>query len=296
MTDHLTALSRIPADRMAELRRKDDGKGLRHLALYLGFIASSGTWITTGLPFWWLMLPVHGVLLTFLFTLEHECTHQTPFASPALSEWVGGICGLILLLPFTWFRYFHLAHHRYTNDPERDPELSNGPKPKTRAGFALHVSGWSYWRGVIWQLLINAAGRADADYLPKSALPRITAEARWMLLTYTLAFSTLLLSPLLLWLWIVPMLLGQPFLRLYLLAEHNRLPYVANMLENTRTTYTNAAIRFLAWNMPYHAEHHAAPQVPFHQLPKLNAILRDDLRYTSEGYVKNTAEELRLIR
>ncbi|WP_246694633.1 fatty acid desaturase, partial [Mesorhizobium sp. M2D.F.Ca.ET.147.01.1.1] len=72
-----------------------------------------------------------------------------------------------------------------------------------------------------------------------------------------------------------PALLGQPFLRLYLMAEHGRCPLVANMLENTRTTLTNWFVHKLAWNMPYHAEHHAYPGVPFHQLPEFHRLIGD---------------------
>jgi fatty acid desaturase len=56
------------------------------------------------------------------------------------------------------------------------------------------------------------------------------------------------------------------------------------MLVNTRTTYTNGLIRFLAWNMPYHAEHHAFPAVPFHRLPEVNRAIRDRLKSTAPGY------------
>jgi len=59
---------------------------------------------------------------------------------------------------------------------------------------------------------------------------------------------------------------------------------VANMFENTRTTFTNRAGRFLAWNMPYHAEHHAYPAVPFYQLPQFHAMAQEHLVSTSEGY------------
>lgn len=31
--------------------------------------------------------------------------------------------------------------------------------------------------------------------------------------------------------------------------------------------------RKLAWNMPYHAEHHAWPSVPFHFLPFVHKLL-----------------------
>ncbi|MEM7469935.1 MAG: fatty acid desaturase [Pseudomonadota bacterium] len=295
MTEHISALARIPHDQMAALRAKDTAKGLRHLAGHLALIGLTGTLIALRVPSWWLLLPLHGILLSFLFTLTHECTHQTPFGSARFCDFVGQVCGLVLCLPFTWFRYFHLAHHRHTNDPERDPELLNGAKPESFASFALHVTGFSYWHGMAKQLLTNARGKAQAPYLPQNALPRIATEARVMLALYALMALTLIWSPLLLWLWIVPMLLGQPFLRLYLLAEHGRCPPVANMLENTRTTYTNSAVRFLAWNMPFHAEHHAAPQVPFHQLPKLNAFLKDDLKATSDGYVAFTGEELRRL-
>ena len=38
--------------------------------------------------------------------------------------------------------------------------------------------------------------------------------------------------------------------------------------QNTRTTYTGAVVKWVAWNMPYHVEHHAYPSIPFHALPR----------------------------
>ena len=109
---------------------------------------------------------------------------------------------------------------------------------------------------------------------------------------YALGALSLIWSPLLLWLWLVPVLLGQPFLRLYLLAEHGDCPFVANMFENTRTTYTNRVVRFLAWNMPYHVEHHAYPAVPFHHLPALHDKMREHLQVTAPGYAQFTKDYL----
>lgn len=68
------------------------------------------------------------------------------------------------------------------------------------------------------------------------------------------------------------------------MAEHGRCPPVANMLENSRTTYTNRIVRFLAWNMPYHAEHHAYPMVPFHKLPAFHQVAAPYIANTSDGY------------
>ncbi|MEM9475486.1 MAG: fatty acid desaturase [Pseudomonadota bacterium] len=285
--DHSAFLKTLPPDTKARLTARSDRAGLVHLAGHLGLIGGAASLIASGVPLWPLLLPVLGILLVFLFTLEHEATHQTPFRSERLNEVVGSLCGLVLILPFTWFRYFHLAHHRFTNDPERDPELA-APKPETWAAWVWHVSGLPYWRAMLRQLVVNALGRAEATYLPARAQARIVAEARWMLGAYALALGSLLVSDLVLWLWVVPMLLGQPFLRLYLLAEHGRCPAVANMFENTRTTFTNRAVRFLAWNMPYHIEHHAYPAVPFHHLPELHRLAKAHLVTTAPGYVAFT--------
>ncbi len=285
--DHKTFVASLPAELRADLTAKSDQAGLRHLAGHLGAIVVVGGLIAFGAPMWWALIPVQGVLIVFLFTLEHEATHKTPFASIALNEWVGRACGFLLLLPFEWFRYFHLAHHRWTNIEGRDPELE-GAKPGDVRAWAWHVSGLPYWISEMRLLRTLIAGQGGADYLPAAALPRIRAEARWMGVGYGLVAASLLVDPLLFWVWLLPVILGQPVLRLYLLAEHGDCPRVANMFENTRTTFTTALVRFLAWNMPYHVEHHVYPAVPFHNLPTLHAVMQAELRVTAQGYAAFT--------
>ncbi len=281
--DHKTFLAQVPAADRAALTARSDGPALWHLAGHLGAIGLCSAGIAAQVPFWGLLLPVQGVLIVFLFTLEHECTHQTPFASTRLNEALGHLTGFLLLLPFLWFRYFHLAHHRHTNLPGLDPEL-DAPKPATLRQWLWHVSGLPYWAGqaaLIWRL---ARGHERPDWLPEGARARAMREARGMLVLYALAGIGLLASPLLLWLWILPVLLGQPALRLYLLAEHGDCPAVADMFLNTRTTFTTRLMRALAWNMPYHTEHHVWPAVPFHRLPALHLRMRAHLGVTAEGY------------
>jgi fatty acid desaturase len=57
------------------------------------------------------------------------------------------------------------------------------------------------------------------------------------------------------------------------------------MFANTRTTYTNAVVRFLTWRMSYHVEHHAFPSVPFHALAKVNVLIRDRIVEVGHGYL-----------
>ena len=57
------------------------------------------------------------------------------------------------------------------------------------------------------------------------------------------------------------------------------------MLENSRTTRSLAPVRRLAWNMPYHAEHHAYPALPFHALPAAHHVLKTRIAVQAPGYL-----------
>ena len=285
--DHRAFLSALSPGTKTALTARSDRAGLTHLAAHAGLIVALGALIAAGIPGWWLLLPLQGIAIIFLFTLEHEATHKTPFASERINEWAGRIAGFLILLPFTWFRYFHLAHHRFTNEPGRDPELG-AAKPANWRGWAWHVSGVPYWVSQVKLMVRLIRGAERAPYLPDSALRRMQTEARIMAALYALAGLSLIWTPVLLWVWLLPAVLGQPFLRLYLLAEHGDCPQVADMFLNTRTTFTTRIVRFLAWNMPYHSEHHVYPAVPFHRLPDLHMLMKDNLGVTADGYTAFT--------
>ena len=286
ITDHRDLIASLSDEQRHALTLKSDRKGLLALAVHLGAIVVTGTLIWWRVPFWPLIMIAHGLLITFLFSLLHEAIHRTPFRSVWLNDVVAHICGFILVIPALWFRYFHLAHHRHTQDPDNDPELFS-PKPETIRQYVLHVTGLLFWWRMFKTILNQAADRGDEAYIPRSARSRVRVEARLYVAAYV-AFGLGCwwlgtFEPI--YLWIIPALLGQPFLRLFLLAEHGRCPLVANMLENTRTTFTNGIVRRLSWNMSFHAEHHSFPTVPFHQLPNLHSIAKDHLGETENGYV-----------
>ena len=169
------------------------------------------------------------------------------------------------------------------------------PRPQTTSQWLIYLSGARYWHAALSRLWANAIGQINAPYLPSRRHPAMRFEARVILMLYVLAGLSLIWTPVLLWIWVVPVVIGQPFLRAYLLAEHGLCPQVADMLENTRTTFTNRVVRFLTWNMPYHIEHHSLPNVPFHQPPALHEMIRDHLKSTSNGYVEFTADYARAL-
>ncbi|CAD0185386.1 Fatty acid desaturase [Ruegeria sp. THAF57] len=288
--DHRALIASIPPEEKDRLQERSNIAGLLHLSLYVLLLLVTSLGIALRVPLWPLLLLPQGLLLVFLFTLSHECTHKTPFRTGWLNDAVGHLVSLPIALPFTWFRYFHLAHHKWTNDPDKDPELGGKPRPERWPDLMIYLSGWPYWKGMARVLFHNAIGKIDAPYLPQRQHRTMRIEAVLLLGLYALAGISMFFTPILFWLWLLPVLIGQPFLRLYLLAEHGLCPPVANMLENSRTTFTNRMIRFLAWNMPFHAEHHAFPNVPFHKLPSLHRWTKVHLQSTSDGYAEFTAD------
>jgi len=279
---------------LRSLSQRSDAFGLVQLALHAGVIVATGAAIALTRGSWWVAPAVlaHGIVLIFLFTPLHETIHRTAFRSRRLNDIVAWVSGFVILLPPEWFRQFHFAHHRWTQDPVRDPELSP-PKPTTIRAWLWYATGYSYWVELTKGLFTHAAGKFDEPYVGARARPAVVAEARWYIAAYAAVIATAAIAgrlDLLFWYWVLPVLVGQPFLRLYLLAEHTGCEFSTDMLRNTRTTLTNIMVRRLAWNMPYHAEHHAFPAVPFHALPRLHESLAPHLAVVAPGYVATTIE------
>lgn len=283
--DHRSFLKTLTPDEKRELTEKSNRAGFVHLMGHWGAILLMGSLIAARVPYWPLLLLPQGIALVFLFTLLHETSHRTVFRTLWLNKAVAWVCGLIIVLPPEWFRAFHFEHHRHTQDPHRDPELET-PKPDGVSAYLRMLTGISIWRSHIATLLRNAFGQIEERYIADQAKPALRREAWAMLACYTaLAVGSLLFwTPALLTAWLLPMLLGQPFLRLYLMAEHTGCPHVGDMFRNSRTTQTVWPIRALAWNMPFHAEHHAFPAVPFHKLPAFHDRIRAHIGTLEPGY------------
>ncbi len=284
---------------LLQLSERSDSAGLTRLAIHLLLLGVSGLWVGSTQATWWIVPAwvVYGTVLVFVFAPLHECIHRTAFRSRGLNSIVAAVAGFILVLPANYFRYFHFEHHRYTNDPERDPELLTD-KPRTLPGYVWAMTGLtSYWLPQIRLLLCHAIGKVDSKFIPESAYRTIRNEARIHLTLYIAiaAGSVYLQSALIVIFWVVPILVGMVALRLFLLAEHGGCELSENMLINTRTTLTNPILRLITWNMSFHCEHHLFPSVPFHSLPVLHSAVKERLGTVSPGYLDFHREYLRSV-
>jgi fatty acid desaturase len=276
-----------------ELRALQSRSNLRggvRLAIHLALLVAAG-WLVA-IASGWIVLPamfVLGCVQVALFAPAHETMHQTAFASRRANAIVGWLASCPSLLNWHFYTAYHLAHHRHTQVPGLDPELAATP-PASVGGYVLRILGVPYWTSRLRVLADCWRGDLSAyPYVSAAAALKIirSAQAMAVLMVGGSLISMLLVgwaTPLLYW--IGPQLLGQPPLRAYLLAEHTGCTEDRNGLTNTRTTLTSAPVRLLMWHMPYHAEHHLFPSIPFHRLADAHGLIRDRLGHIQPGYMR----------
>ena len=204
--DHQKFLNGLSNEVRENLTQRLDGPGLLRIAVHCGLIVGFGFAIYLGLPGWEILMIPQGILIVFLFTLLHEAVHQTPFKTRWLNDLAARLSGFLIFLPSSWFKYFHFAHHRFTQNPEKDPELEI-EKPNNTLSYIHHISGIPTWVGHFKTLLKNALGDCSAHFLPNKAETRIVKEARLLLLAYTmiLCCAIFIVSATLIWVWILPL-------------------------------------------------------------------------------------------
>ncbi|MFZ9228594.1 MAG: fatty acid desaturase [Prochlorococcaceae cyanobacterium] len=263
---------------LAELNTLRDQPGWLRLLTHLFTIAAGGLiWRLTDLPLLLRLcgLLISGIALACCFAGLHECCHRTAFRSKRLNDAVAWLMGLLSFYNATFYRRYHQWHHRYTHLPGLDPELED-PVPTNALAYAVEISGINWWIGkcrgygrLLWGDL------SGLPYLSPEVIPQVRRSVRLQFAVYAglLVLSLIQANGLLLTSWLLPLAVGQPFLRFMLLAEHTGCDYSADGLANTRTTLTNAPVRWLMWNMPFHA------------LPKAHRWIAPRLQHLDQGYL-----------
>jgi fatty acid desaturase len=262
----------IAPARLRSLSVKSDAQGFLQLGTHVGAVAISGTAVamTWGTPWLVPIFIVHGILLNFLYAGQHELSHWTVFKTQGLNEFFGRLFGFVLFYPRDFDQVQHFAHHRYTQNWQRDGELARARY--TLRSYILWMLGPTYWYTRLRRIVRFAAGIVTEPYIPASRKSTMVREARWHLAGYGLiaAASVIGHSWLALEVWLLPMLLLKPVHQLQNTIEHLGLAHVDTITSNTRSTRTNALMRWVGWNMQYHTAHHAFPGVPCYRLAELH--------------------------
>ena len=236
-----------------------------------------------------------GMLMCSLFACQHECIHNTAFKTRRFNQIAAFITGLSYIYPSTIFRELHFTHHRHTHEPGLDPEISLGGKPlqsiiSSLPFYLTWLSGFPLFVFKLGMTIVGALGMPD--FMRKNVYPFIRPEVRLKIFIESfliLAFHVSLLGLAIyvyagFWGLYIGLLFGHCLLASYTAAEHNGLPHEGSIVEKTRSLVTPPFVKLLMWNMPYHAEHHSYPAVPFHALPQLHEAMKDELKHKEQNH------------
>ena len=291
----------VPSDQLRQLRQRKDLPGVLFFLGHMVTLVVTGALIAASLGTVWTIpaMIVHGIVIVHLFAPFHESTHGTAFRSRWLNRAVAWFTGLALQLPPTHFTLEHAAHHKYTQDPVRDPERI--PQAYSIKGYLIFATAIPYFYGNIANLVNHARGsftKMEQSFIPPNSLAKVQREA-WIIWSIYLAIfliSIIMQSWITVTYWLIPRVLGEPVMRIIRMSEHGACPLVPDMLRNTRTVITWAPIRWLNWNNAHHAEHHAMPAIPFHALPRLHRYLGSHIEELRRGYLNTQTHLLKSAR
>src|SRR5258708_1501223 len=158
---------------LRELSARSDLQGAVRAASHYGTVAILGAailWVasTQGIAWALPLIVVQGYFVAFLFMAVHETAHKTAFRSRALNLAVGNLSAFVIALPYEYYCLFHWDHHRYTQDPDRDPGLIVGPKPASDAQLAIAYSGLMQIAGRVRLMLGHAfTGKVSVPWIPE---------------------------------------------------------------------------------------------------------------------------------
>ena len=295
------ASSGVKLDRktLKSIAARSDKPGLIYLGFWIGSLGITGTCIYLFLgTFWmWPAMFIHGIFLSVpTYSMSHETAHGTAFRTRWLNETVLWISSLVYMEEPLHRRYTHTSHHTFTWWAEKDAQFPFDT-PMRLKGWITEISGFGLFRfhvNVFWQLASKNYTDMVRGCTPEQELPKMTRNARLMLLIYI----TAALLPILgfwwpLWLIVVPRFLGAPVMMLFTLIQHAELQENSpSILESTRSFRTNWLAKFLYMNMNNHVEHHLYPNVPFHSLPDLAEAVKDQVPAPDPGFFQSNWEVL----
>jgi Na+-transporting NADH:ubiquinone oxidoreductase subunit F len=274
----------VPRDTMRALLERRDGPAIRDtilwFALILGFgYATYALWGT-----WWALLAYIPYAVLYASTSDsrwHEAGHGTAFKTDWMNNTLYEIASFMVMRESTVWRWSHTRHHSDTIIVGRDPEIAV-PRPPNLGAIAMSFFNLGAYPTYFKKILLHSAGRMTADektFIPETEFAKVYRRARTYVAIYAAVIALTIYTRSLLPLFFVGLtnLFGTWLMVIYGLTQHAGL--AENVLDhrlNCRTVYMDPINRYLYWNMNYHVDHHMFPLVPYHALPRLHAVVKDD--------------------
>ena len=119
----------IEPSQLKKLNEKSDFIGFLQLFSHVFAIIIISILHYQAIGTWWFLVTGFclGVLINFLYAAQHELSHGTVFKTFKINEFFGRIIGFFMLFPRDFDQVMHFAHHRWTQEWEKDGELVREP-------------------------------------------------------------------------------------------------------------------------------------------------------------------------
>ncbi len=290
--------SPVPREKLRELLVRKNGPAIRDTIIWFGLILGSGYLFYLLWGTWWAILPYIVYSVLYASTSDsrwHEAGHGTAFKTDWMNNALYEVASFMVFRQSSAWRWSHARHHSDTIIRGRDPEIAV-PRPPDIKKMILGFFGLGGSIPEAKRLVRHAMGKIDpevATYVPESEYSKIFIKARIYISIYLLViFLAIYYGTILPLMFIgIPTIVGSWLLSVYGLTQHAGLQ--ENVLDhrlNSRTIYMNRIHRYLYWNMNYHVEHHMFPLVPYHALPKLHELVKNDCPRPYNGLIETYKE------
>lgn len=276
--------SPVPKAQMRQLLQRRNGPAVRDTAIWFALLGLTGfamaqTW---GSGWFILFFAVYAVLYASVSDSRwHECSHGTAFRTDWLNSALYEISSFLVFRESTTWRWSHVRHHTDTIIVGRDPEIAS-PRPVRVFNTLMGAVKVHAMVAEGRRIVLHAFGQRTEDareFVPEYEWPKIHWKARVYLAIYLAVVLAAIITQSWLPLFFVglPTIAGSWLIAIYGYTQHAGLAEdVLDHRLNSRTVHMNWLNRYLYWNMNYHVEHHMFPLVPYHALPRLHQLIKDD--------------------
>jgi len=274
----------LPRQTLRHLLERRNGPAIRDTLLWFTLLGLTAWGTIAFWGTWWAVPPylVYSVLYaTTSDSRWHEASHGTAFATDWMNNVLYEVASFMVMRESVVWRWSHTRHHSDTIIVGRDPEIQVARPPDIPTHIASIFCIGNY-RGYFPGLVRHACGiinDAERTFIPESEFHKVYRNARIVLALYL----AVVITAILLKSWVPIFLIVLPhFFGTWLMIVHNTTQHAGlaeNVLDhrlNCRTVYMNPVSRFIYWNMNYHLEHHMFPLVPYHSLPRLHELIKND--------------------
>jgi beta-carotene hydroxylase len=246
------------------------------LLLGVAYIAAVALALTGFVPVW-IAVPVVAVVTYLSYTVLHESVHGSIGGNRRSFRWLnkamGYVAAWITMIPLTAHRYEHMAHHRYANDEQKDPDFHMGsmgdsPLAAVRAALQAWISQFTWYAKHRW-----------ADAPPRQNLVLCLEVAAALLPRLAVILAGYWVEGLALFVlaWIIGAII---LVYLFAYVVHQPHEQVGRYVDTAtilppESPILQAGLNWLWMFQNYHSIHHLFPRVPFYKYAELYDEIED---------------------